>query len=112
MMAGQYDEAIRYSDEAMKVDPAWTWFDALAGQAIDALEDLTRYDASLGAVLEVLQGAQAQLQDAAHSLHAYLGRSEPDPACLAELDARLSSWLSLARPPFAASVSASTRARR
>ena len=71
--------------------------DGLAGQAIDALEDLTRYDASLGAVLEVLQGAQAQLQDAAHSLHAYLGRSEPDPARLAELDARLSSWLSLAR---------------
>ena len=71
--------------------------DSLAGQAIDALEDLTRYDASLSAVLEVLQGAQAQLQDAAHSLHAYLGRSEPDPARLAELDARLSSWLSLAR---------------
>jgi DNA repair protein RecN (Recombination protein N) len=71
--------------------------DALAGQAIDALDDLTRYDASLGAVLEVLQGAQAQLQDAAHSLHAYLGRSEPDPARLAELDARLSGWVSLAR---------------
>jgi DNA repair protein RecN (Recombination protein N) len=71
--------------------------DGLAGQAIDMLEDLTRYDASLGAVLEVLQGAQAQLQDAAHSLNAYLGRSEPDPARLAELDARLSSWLSLAR---------------
>ncbi|MCU0921102.1 MAG: DNA repair protein RecN [Burkholderiaceae bacterium] len=71
--------------------------DGLAGQAIDALEDLTRYDASLATVLEVLQGAQAQLQDAAHSLHAYLGRSEPDPARLAELDARLSNWLSLAR---------------
>jgi len=71
--------------------------DGLAGQAIDALESLTRYDVSLGAVLEVLQGAQAQLQDAAHSLHAYLGRSEPDPARLAELDARLSNWLSLAR---------------
>jgi DNA repair protein RecN (Recombination protein N) len=71
--------------------------DGLAGQAIDALEDLTRYDASLAAVLEVLQGAQAQLQDAAHSLHAYLGRSEPDPARLSELDARLSNWLSLAR---------------
>jgi DNA repair protein RecN (Recombination protein N) len=71
--------------------------DGLAGRAIDALEDLLRYDASLGAVLEVLQGAQAQLQDAAHSLHAYLGRSEPDPARLAELDARLSNWLSLAR---------------
>jgi DNA repair protein RecN (Recombination protein N) len=71
--------------------------DALAGQAIDALEELTRYDAQLSTVLEVLQGAQAQLQDAVHSLHAYLGRSEPDPQRLAELDARLSTWLSLAR---------------
>lgn len=71
--------------------------DALAGQAVDALQELTRYDTQLEAVVEVLQGAQAQLQDAAHSLHAYLGRSEPDPARLAELDARLSAWLSLAR---------------
>jgi DNA repair protein RecN (Recombination protein N) len=71
--------------------------DGMAAQAIDALEELTRYDASLAGVIEVLHGAQAQLQDAAHSLHAYLHRSEPDPARLAELDARLSSWLSLAR---------------
>ena len=71
--------------------------DALAGRALDALGGLTRYDPQLGAVIEVLQGAQAQLQDAAHSLQAYLGRSEPDPARLAELDARLSTWLSLAR---------------
>ena len=71
--------------------------DALAGQAIDALQALTRYDTQLEAVVEVLQGAQAQLQDAAHSLHAYLGRSEPDPARLAELDTRLAAWLSLAR---------------
>jgi DNA repair protein RecN (Recombination protein N) len=71
--------------------------DALAGQAIDALQALTRYDTQLESVVEVLLGAQAQLQDAAHSLHAYLGRSEPDPARLATLDARLSAWLSLAR---------------
>ena len=71
--------------------------ETLAGQAIAALQDLTRYDAQLDAIVDVLQGAQAQLQDAAHSLHAYLGRSEPDPARLAELDARLSAWLSLAR---------------
>jgi len=71
--------------------------DALAGRAIDALQALTRYDAQLEAIVDVLQGAQAQLQDAAHSLHAYLGRSEPDPARLAELDVRLSAWLSLAR---------------
>ncbi len=71
--------------------------DALTGRAIDALDALTRYDARLGDLVEVLRGAQTQLQDAAHSLHAYLGRGEPDPARLAELDARLSAWLSLAR---------------
>jgi DNA repair protein RecN (Recombination protein N) len=71
--------------------------DALAGRAIDTLEALTGYDAHLVEVIEVLRGAQAQLQDAAHSLHAYLRRSEPDPARLAELDARIAGWLSLAR---------------
>jgi DNA repair protein RecN (Recombination protein N) len=71
--------------------------EALAAQALDALQDLTRYDTRLGTIVEVLQGAQAQLQDAVHSLNAYLSRSEPDPARLAELDARLSAWLSLAR---------------
>ncbi|HRH89793.1 MAG TPA: AAA family ATPase, partial [Rubrivivax sp.] len=71
--------------------------ETLAGRAIDALQQLTRYDTRLGAIAELLQGAQAQLQDATHSLHAYLGRGEPDPARLAELDARLAAWLSLAR---------------
>jgi serine/threonine protein kinase/tetratricopeptide (TPR) repeat protein len=33
MWAGQFDEAIRYADEAMKANPAWTWFDRLAGWA-------------------------------------------------------------------------------
>ena len=71
--------------------------DALTARAIDTLDELTRYDAALAEVVEVLRGAQAQLQDAAHTLQAYLGRSDPDPARLAELDARLSSWVSLAR---------------
>jgi DNA repair protein RecN (Recombination protein N) len=48
-------------------------------------------------VIEVLQGAQAQLSDAAHSLHSYLGRDRADGARLAELDARLSAWHGLAR---------------
>jgi DNA repair protein RecN (Recombination protein N) len=69
----------------------------LTGRAIDALDDVARYDARLAPVIEVLQGAQAQLEDAAHTLNAYLGRAEPDPERLAELDARLSAWLSLAR---------------
>jgi DNA repair protein RecN (Recombination protein N) len=71
--------------------------DSLAGRAIDALNDVARHDANLAAVAEVLQAAQAQLQDAAHTLHTYLGRNEPDPQRLAELDERLSAWLSLAR---------------
>jgi DNA repair protein RecN (Recombination protein N) len=71
--------------------------DGLTGQAIDALNDVARHDAHLAAVAEVLQAAQAQLQDAAHTLHTYLGRNEPDPQRLAELDERLSAWLSLAR---------------
>jgi DNA repair protein RecN (Recombination protein N) len=61
------------------------------------LDDVARYDGDIGAIVEVLRGAQAQAQDAAHSLHAYLGRREPDPERLAELDARLSAWVSLAR---------------
>jgi DNA repair protein RecN (Recombination protein N) len=69
----------------------------LVARAIDALDEVQRYDAELGAVAEVLRGAQAQLEDAAHTLGGYLGRSEPDPERLAELDARLAAWISLAR---------------
>ena len=32
--AGQYDEAIRYADEALRANPAWTEFEALAGRAL------------------------------------------------------------------------------
>ncbi|MBX3634762.1 MAG: DNA repair protein RecN [Rubrivivax sp.] len=69
----------------------------LVARAVDALDEVQRFDAELGAVVEVLRGAQAQLEDAAHTLNAYLGRSEPDPERLAELDARLAAWISLAR---------------
>lgn len=71
--------------------------DALVVRAIDALDEVLRHDAELGSVVEVLRGAQAQLEDAAHTLSAYLGRREPDPGRLAELDERLGSWMSLAR---------------
>jgi len=69
----------------------------LAGRAIDALDEVVRYDAELADIVDVLRSAQAQLDDAAHSLAAYLGHREPDPDRLAELDARLSSWVALAR---------------
>ena len=34
MWAGQFDEALRYADEAMRTHPAWTSFDYLAGWAL------------------------------------------------------------------------------
>lgn len=69
----------------------------LAGRAADLLGEVAHYDERLGAIVEVLQGAQAQLQDAAHSLHAYLGHAELDPERLSELDERMSAWMGLAR---------------
>ena len=71
--------------------------DGLTGRAIDALDEVTRFDPEIAAVVDVLRGAQAQLEDAAHTLNAYLGHREPDPDRLADLDARLAAWVALAR---------------
>ena len=70
---------------------------ALVGRAGDALAEVTRYDPALESVAGVLLDALAQIEDAAHTLGSYLGRSEPDPQRLAELDARLAAWVSQAR---------------
>ena len=69
----------------------------LAGFAIDKLQDVAAFDAALAGVIDALQGAQAQLQDAAHTLSSYLNRAELDPQRLQALDERLSAWMSLAR---------------
>lgn len=71
--------------------------DSLTSQAVDALEEASTLDASLANVVDVLRSAQAQLDDAAHTLKSYLGHNDPNPQRLAELDARLSSWIHLAR---------------
>jgi DNA repair protein RecN (Recombination protein N) len=71
--------------------------DVLATRAIDALDEVERFDAELKPVLEVLRAAQAQLEDAARSLTGYLARKEPDPERLAQLDERIAAWVSLAR---------------
>jgi DNA repair protein RecN (Recombination protein N) len=70
---------------------------ALVARAADALGEVLAFDAELRDVAEVLAAAQAQLEDAAHTLSGYLGRREPDPERLAELDARLAAWVALAR---------------
>ena len=71
--------------------------DALAGRAVHALVDVAAFDPALAATIEVLQGAQAQLQDAAHTLGSYLNHNDPEPQRLQALDERMSAWLGLAR---------------
>ena len=46
---------------------------------------------------QVLASSLAQAEDAAHSLHAYLRKTDLDPQRLAELDERMSLWMSLSR---------------
>jgi DNA repair protein RecN (Recombination protein N) len=70
---------------------------ALALHAAQALDAAARIDARLTPVVEVLQGAHAQLTDAAHTLSAYLQHTDVDPERLSELDARLATWIGLAR---------------
>jgi DNA repair protein RecN (Recombination protein N) len=71
--------------------------DTLTARASDALQEVASFDAQLATVIEVLQGAQAQLQDAAHTLSSYLHHTELEPERLRELDERLAAWISLAR---------------
>ena len=66
-------------------------------RAVAALREVADYDSSLGPVIEALDGAELQLQDAAHSLSSYLNRADLDPRRLSELDDRMSAWMSLAR---------------
>ncbi len=65
--------------------------------ALSQLEKVADYDARLSPAIEALQSAQAQIQDAAHGLSAYLHSTELDPSRLQELDERMSAWLGLAR---------------
>ncbi len=71
--------------------------ETLAHRAIEQLVSVSHHDARIAPIVDALQGAVAQLQDAAHSLNAYLGHAELEPERLAELDARMSVWMGLAR---------------
>ena len=71
--------------------------DALTARALHALQDVAGFDAQLASTIEVLQGAQAQLQDAAHTLSGYLHHTDLEPQRLQALDERLSAWMGLAR---------------
>ena len=71
--------------------------DGLASRAVDALEDVAGFDTRLADVAGILQSAQTQLQDAAHTLSSYLNHADLEPERLQELDERLSAWMNLAK---------------
>jgi len=61
------------------------------------LSKLTDVDAALKPVLEALEPARIQLQEAVYALNDYLGRVELDPARLVEVERRLEAIHSTAR---------------
>ncbi|HEX7891424.1 MAG TPA: DNA repair protein RecN [Ramlibacter sp.] len=66
-------------------------------QAVDTLRGQEHLEPQFREIGEVLASSLAQMEDAAHSLQAYLRKTDLEPERLAELDERMSSWLSLAR---------------
>ena len=70
---------------------------SLLTRAGERLLDLARVEPEFQALADVLSSAQAQVEDATRSLHAYLRRADLDPERLAQLDERLGLWISLAR---------------
>jgi DNA repair protein RecN (Recombination protein N) len=108
---GEWDELnsqhTRLSNAQALMDAAQTAIQALEdddsgalrllAKAQDALQDQTDVEPEFTALVDVLASSLAQAGDVAHSLNAYLGRTELDPARLQTLDDRMSLWMSLAR---------------
>lgn len=105
--SGLNAEHTRLSHTQALLEAVQTAIDALEGEESGALAGLSRAHNALhnkehiapeyAALAEVLASSLAQAEDAAHSLHATLRKTEQDPARLGELDDRLSQWVSLAR---------------
>lgn len=66
-------------------------------RAQSALADQQHVAPEYGEMAEVLAASLAQAEDALHSLHTSLRRTELDPDRLSALDARLGLWMGLAR---------------
>jgi len=66
-------------------------------QAVDALRAQEHLEPQFREIAAVLGSSLAQLEDAAHSLQAYLRKTDLDPERLAQLDERMSLWVSLSR---------------
>jgi DNA repair protein RecN (Recombination protein N) len=67
------------------------------GAARQSLQNQEHLEPEFKSLAEVLASSLAQVEDSAHSLRSYLRRTDLDPERLAELDARLTQWVALAR---------------
>ena len=76
-------------EEANAIDPV--------NAALAALQAQEQHEPAFKPLTEALASSVAQLDDAAHSLRAYMRKTGPDPQQLAQLDERLALWLALAR---------------
>ena len=91
-------KSAKYLQQALDaLDQAEPSAQSLAGSALDQLERVLDHDPRLLPAVQALRDVQAQLQDASHTLSAYLHKADLDPARLAELDDRVSAWMTLAR---------------
>lgn len=89
------------------LDAAGTALQALEGEqhglldtlhtAVHALQEQEHIDPAFAEWIALLASSQTQLEEAQRGLHSYLNRTELDPDRLAQLDQRLSGWISLAR---------------
>ena len=66
-------------------------------QALSALQEQEHVEPEFAGLAGVLASSLAQAEDAAHSLGAYLRKTDLDPERLAELDERMALWMSLSR---------------
>lgn len=97
----------RLSHAQALLDGAEGALHALHADEVGAVSSLTRAHALLNAqghiepefanLADILASSLAQATDVVHSLHGYLRHTEIDPQRLAELDARMAQWMSLAR---------------
>ena len=89
------------------LDAAGTALQALEGEqhglldtlhtAVHALQEQEHIEPAFAEWIALLASSQTQLEEAQRGLHSYLNRTELDPHRLAQLDQRLSGWISLAR---------------
>ncbi len=109
--AGEWDELntdhSRLAHAQALLDAAQGALDALEGEeggashalgsARQTLQNQEHLEPEFKALVEVLNSSLAQVEDSVHTLRAYLRRTNLDPERLAELDARMTQWMSLAR---------------